>query len=65
MTKDSTNHKDWRKKIDSVMEGASSQEDWIVVVVEEIESLPVWQTKVHLDDYGWDTFLAKRECCLL
>jgi hypothetical protein len=65
MTEDSTSHEDWRKIFDSRTEGASSQEDWIAYVVEEIESLRVWEIEVHLDDYGWDTSLTKRECYLL
>jgi hypothetical protein len=48
-----------------VTEEEDSQEDWSAVVVEETESLPEWETKVHPNDDGWDTSLAKRECCLL
>jgi hypothetical protein len=40
-----------------VTEGTTSQEDWIAVVVEEIESLLEWETKVHLDYGGLDTSL--------
>jgi hypothetical protein len=52
--------------IASMREGAASQEDWSAVVVadpvQKTELLPVWETKVHLDDGGWNTSLAKREC---
>jgi hypothetical protein len=65
VTEDATSQEDWREGSVLVIEGATSQEDWSAVVVEETKSLPVWETKVHPDDGGWDTSLAKRECCLL
>ena len=55
---------DSREIFYSVTERASSQEDWSSFVLEETESLRVWDTNLHLDDGGWDISLANRECCL-
>jgi hypothetical protein len=65
VTKDPSSQEDWKGGSTSMTEGASSQEDWSAVVVEETDSLPIWETEVHSDDYGWDNSLAKRECWLL
>jgi hypothetical protein len=46
-----SNQEDWRAVFSLMMEGATSQEDWSIVVVaypvQEIKSLPMWETEVH------------------
>jgi hypothetical protein len=55
---------DSREIFYSVTERESGQEDWSEFVLEEIESLQVRDTNLHLDDGGWDISLTNRECCL-
>jgi hypothetical protein len=66
VTEDAASHEDWRAGFALVTEGAVGQDDWSAVVVadaiDEAESLPVWETKVHSYVGGWNTSLAKREC---
>jgi hypothetical protein len=49
-----------------VIEEATNQEDWSVVVVanlvQEAELHPVWEIEILPDDGEWNISLAKREC---
>jgi hypothetical protein len=61
VTKDAASQEDWREGLVLVIEGVANQKDWSEVVVEEIESLPLWDIKVHPNDDGWYTSLTNRD----